>query len=114
MRFYAAKPGGGVYLSTDGGAHFNPANGDIPFSDSSQSTYTEIAASGSAVFAVMFDPGAPNAPDINVFRSTNQGANWTQLDDSFEINGPRHQSIVADPANSNILYIAGVPAAESN
>jgi hypothetical protein len=112
MRFYAAVPGVGVYLSTDGGLSFNPANGNIPFSDSSKSTYTEIAASQGVVYAVMFDPGAPNAPDINVFRSSDQGATWTQLDDSFEINGPRHQSIVADPANPNILYVAGVPAAE--
>lgn len=121
MRFYAARPGVGVYLSTDGGEHWNPDNGNIPAGIIAASDLVELAVynggGGNAVYSIFWDASANPTPPpntvntIDAFRSTNQGSTWTQLDTGFDIGRPRRTSIAADPNDANILYIAGTPGA---
>ncbi|HZJ13811.1 MAG TPA: choice-of-anchor Q domain-containing protein, partial [Chthoniobacteraceae bacterium] len=99
-RFYCHVANTGVYRSTDSGATWT-----------SVSTGMAAASTGNVTLAVAFD-GTVFAAEVTgtarVYRSTTQGASWVQMD-SIQVNmSERFNSIAADPANSNLVYLAGL------
>jgi len=117
-RFYAGVPGGagggaqaGVYRSIDGGVTWTPVNtGLIGLSTSLRillSVHND--ATNNVVYA---DVIASNGTLSGVFRSTNQGGNWTPLGvPSPNIypgaQGFFHGAFAADPTNPNVVFISG-------
>jgi hypothetical protein len=130
--FYAAVAGQGVFRSTNGGQNWAPANGDIPNVNPypvpaanliTGSSYIQLAVhntAGNNVVYVAIVPGAPPptvppAPPTpqalpQVFRSTNQGANWVAMDNFPEtfIGQNSVGDLVADPVNPNVIFMAGL------
>ena len=103
-RYYAHVGGTGLYRSTDSG-----------------STWTSISAGNAAANAGLVALAvAPNgalfavevAPTSRVFRSTNQGAAWTQMDSVTINQNPfytgSYDGITTDPSNSNLIYLSGL------
>jgi Dockerin type I domain/RTX calcium-binding nonapeptide repeat (4 copies) len=114
MRYYAAIPGQGVFLTTNGGQNWNPANSNIPAATISNSTYINLAvhnntgAGTNAVYAIVFST-AGGVTTVSAFRSANQAGNWTQMDNLPQVSAPRLHSMVADQTDANVVYFAGVP-----
>ncbi len=113
-RFYASITGAanGFFLSTDGGLSFNPTNTNIPVGIIGAADFVEMAVHTSpgnnAVYAVTFDNQGAGVFVLNSFRSTNQGASWTAMDQPPGLGIPRHTSIAADPINPNVVFISSV------
>jgi hypothetical protein len=131
QRYYAALPGQGIFISTDGGQTWGPVNNGIVFNndgvdndaDGTIDNGTETIGATSrielsvhnsvgnnAVYAALVSQ-APNDRLMAVFRSADQGANWTQITNLPQVSPGRqattHLSIAADPADPNGVYIAG-------
>jgi hypothetical protein len=110
MRFYAALPGIGVYLSNDGGATWAPtSNGQL--ANVGTTGRIEVATHSSAGNDVVY-AGLINGGKLsNVYRSTDQGTTWVQLGTAPAINklgqGFPNFAIVADPTQPNIVFVSG-------
>lgn len=107
-RFYAALPGRGVFRSDNGGANWVQVNtGLTGVGAASRIELSVSAAAGNPVYAGLISGGSL----ANVFRSANQGGNWTQLGAAPAIHpgnqAGTHFSILADNAASNIVYVGG-------
>lgn len=112
-RFYAAVRHTGIFRSDDAGATWTNVTGTI----------TGIGASTSKVEMAVFNNGTSSAAFVgvlnyvsgvgetqlaSVWRSTNLGVSWTQMDTpSTGGQGELHFSIATDPTNSAIVYIGG-------
>ena len=99
-RFYCHVASTGVYRSTDSGA-----------------TWTNISAGMAAAnvgqLALAVSPGgtlfaAELTTTSRVYRSTNQGGAWTQLDSVLANTDGLFNGFVADPSNSNLVYLSGL------
>ncbi len=97
-RYFAHIQGQGVYRSSDSGATWTSVN------TPNGGTYLVALSVGpnGTVFAAEF-----SNPE-HVYRSTNQGGTWVELDTVTAKTNPLHGSFVADPTDSNIVYLAGV------
>lgn len=126
-RFYAAVPrvyGGGaaagVYRSTNGGVTWTAVSAGLTGLDESARILLSVhnSAGGNAVYAVIIEsedlepvPGFEGEPS-GVFRSANQGGAWTAMGVPSPAISPggqarAHFAIAADPANPNVVFIAG-------
>jgi photosystem II stability/assembly factor-like uncharacterized protein len=104
-KFYCAAAGGGVWKTTDAGAHW------VALTD----FLTSLAAGGLAVdpnnpSVLYFGTGEQNYSGDSwygdgIYKSTNEGASWTKV--ATTAVGTRFSQIVVDPTNSNIVYAAG-------
>ncbi len=109
--------GKGIYKSTDSGATWTLVSSPAMTALVSSNTSNIKLAVGRSheVYAAIVNSGILTA----VFRSPDGGANWTQMDTpvtnetggNVGVNpggqGGVHFSILADPANANIVYIGG-------
>ena len=128
-RFYVTVQGDGVYRSNDAGLTWtNISNSDVSvggikdsFQNAIDNNNAEMAvASNGRLYVAVLDQGQP----IYIGYSNNQGANWTAMDlpttqeSDSDIEGLSptvkpgsqgaiHFSIVADPTDPNIVYVAG-------
>ena len=104
--FFAAIPGQGVFISTDGaGAIWTPVNTGLTPAGSTTIELTAHGAGGTVLYV-----GVASGSTLNgVFTSNNNGTNWTPLAaaplgfDAAGFNEPF--SIVADPVANNVVYL---------
>ncbi len=101
----------GVGAGTPGGA--------ITASTTNIKVSVHAAGGNNAVFVGVVNSNPPVPPSTTaldqltgVFRSTNQGGNWTALDTPAPTihpggQGETHFSILADPGNQNVVYLGG-------
>ena len=99
-RFYAHVASTGVYRSTDSGATWTNISAGMAAANVAQLALA--VANDGTVFA------AELTTTSRVYRSTNQGGAWTQMDSVQANTSTTFNSFVADPANSNIVYLAGL------
>src|SRR5260370_996438 len=69
--------------------------------------------SGSSTGALTVSPNGPVfaadlAPPEYVYRSTNQGGTWVKMDDVVANTSDNFNGFVADPVNSNLIYLSGL------
>jgi hypothetical protein len=117
-RFYSAVPqafGGGaaagVYRSDDGGVTWNPFNTGLTGLATSLRILLSVHndATNNVVYADVINTGRTLS---GVFRSTNQGGNWTSLGAPAPsiypgAQGNIHGALAADPTSPNVVFIAG-------
>jgi hypothetical protein len=112
MRYYAGVANQGVYQSTDGGKTWNAMNNGITGTGSASIIKLTVfnSATANVVYAALQNGGTTSG----VFRSTNQAANWRQIQNFQQPNasgfggfGRGNLSIVADPTDSTVFFIAG-------
>jgi hypothetical protein len=112
-RFYAGVAGVGVFVSKAGtsGASWTAVNTGL--TGLAGSIRIELAvgnyATANVVYAAIVNGGQTVS---GVFRSTNQGGSWRAIQGNAQQpdtvpQGGTNGSIVADPTNSNVFYIAG-------
>ncbi len=117
-RFYAGVPqefGGGaqagVYRSGDGGLTWSQVNTGLTGLSTSRRILLSVHndATNNVVYA---DVIATDGTLSGVFRSTNQGGNWTSLGVPAPpiypgAQGILHGALAADPLNPNVVFISG-------
>ncbi|UOQ90603.1 hypothetical protein MUN74_06745 [Agromyces endophyticus] len=113
----------GIFLSTDTGATWSNVTNQVTGISNATTNNLELAVHNSAGNNVVY-AGVVNSGQLNgLWRSTNQGTNWTQLDTPVTNEGgaivglqPRekpggqggvHFSIVADPGDPTLVYVGG-------
>jgi hypothetical protein len=97
-RYYSHIAGQGVYRSTDSGATWTSVNTPL----GSGFTVALTVSPNGTVFAAELTP-----PEY-VYRSINQGGTWVKLDDVTVNTGDLFNGFVADPSNSNLVYLSGL------
>jgi hypothetical protein len=108
-RLYAAVPGQGVFVSNDAGATWM-ATSNTQLTNVATSTRIGLAVSTGAVFVGLLGAGGSLT---GVFRSVDQGTTWTPMAtprDSQGLMGTQggtNFAMVADPNNSNVLFVSG-------
>ncbi len=100
VRFYAHVAGTGVYRSTDAGASWTNISAGMAAANAGQVALA-VAPTGTLFAAEL-------AATSRVYRSTNTGANWTQMDNVQANTSSIFNGFVADPTNSNIVYLSGL------
>jgi hypothetical protein len=111
-RLYAAVPGQGVFVSNDAGATWT-ATRNPQLTNVAASTRIGLAVSNGAVFVGLLSENAGATRLTGVFRSVNQGSTWMAMDtpsDSQGLMGTQggtNFAMVADPNNSNVLFVSG-------
>ncbi|MEM1089918.1 MAG: Ig-like domain-containing protein [Pseudomonadota bacterium] len=111
--------GDGIYRSADSGASWSKVSNatmDAQFSGvANTSDHVELTVGPTGTVFAAFVPGNTGRLSA-VFYSTNSGSSWTQMDipttDSGAgihpgTQGNLHTSLVADPVDSDIVYIGG-------
>ncbi len=126
-RYYAAVPQIGVFRSDDAGANWQLINGtgaNVITGITAQNFRTELAVHNNGgtnvVYAAIIrsDVALPSPPFNSrtnrvfaMFRSTDGGANWRQLQNMPVINpgaqAGAHFAMIAHPTNSNVLFVGG-------
>ncbi|HET6673062.1 MAG TPA: hypothetical protein VFG92_06770 [Agromyces sp.] len=113
----------GLFRSTDTGATWTNVTNQVAGIANATTNNVELAVHNSAGNNVVY-AGVVNNGQLNgLWRSVDQGANWTQLDTPVTNEGgaivglqPRekpggqggiHFSILADPTNANLVYVGG-------
>jgi uncharacterized repeat protein (TIGR01451 family) len=120
-RLYAGTQQG-IFRSTDTGATWTNVTNQVTGISNANTNNVELAVHNSAGTNVVY-AGVINNGQLNgLWRSADQGANWTQLDTPSTNEGvvvglqPRekpgsqggiHFSIAADPTNANLVYVGG-------
>src|SRR5262249_59709135 len=105
-----------IFRSDDGGANWAPVNTGLTAAEigSSNIELAVSAAAGNPVYAGFIDN---TGVLTNVFRSANQGGNWTVIGTAPAIHpggqGFNNFAIVADPGNANLVYVSGDRQASS-
>lgn len=99
--------GGGLFVSTNGGATWSPANNGLPtLSGGPQYDVQAIAlnlANPSIVYVAVNPPGGAALPG-RIYKSTDGGANFSAADNG--IVGGRVRALAIDPANGNRVFAA--------
>ncbi|HEV8604635.1 MAG TPA: hypothetical protein VGQ99_04675 [Tepidisphaeraceae bacterium] len=111
-RLYAARAGTGIFRSDNGGANWVQINnGLVGVAGSTRIELSVSAAAGNPVYAGFIN-GAQQLG--NVFRTTDQGANWAPIGVAPNVNassagaqGNIHFAIVADPGDATLVYVSG-------
>jgi hypothetical protein len=118
-RFYAALPGanGGLFRSDDGGATWVEVNNGLTgIGTTTRIEVSVSAAPGNPVYVAFLGPGLdqngnPGTVLANVFRSADQGANWTAIQNLPNVHpgaqGGAHFAILASATDANEVFIAG-------
>ena len=118
-RYYAAVAGTGVFRSDNGGANWVQVNNGLTgIGGTTRVELSVSAAAGNPVYAGLIVPGVPNGNVLsNVFRSGDQGANWTAIGAAPAIHPGRqagaHFAILAHRSDPNQVYVAGDRAGAS-
>src|SRR5258708_16390574 len=104
---YAVAPRVGIFKSTDGGTTWNPINNGLV--NPQYHPYYDIAIDpvNPSVLYVVSRGTATNDPQYlpGVFRSTDAGANWTNISANVPVDYPAFENIAIDPNNHNTVYI---------
>src|SRR5262245_8129768 len=114
-RFYVATPNQGIFRSDNGGASWDPVNTGLTATETGSGNIelAVSAAAGNPVYAGFVSNGVLGS----VFRSGDQGGNWTVIGVAPAINpggqGFNNFSIVADPGDANLVYVGGDSQASS-
>ena len=108
-RFYAGVRGEGVLITTDGGAGWTPTPtqpAGAVAADRIMLSVQNSNGAGNAVFAAPIDNGRA----LGVYRSPDQGGNWTVIGAIPDINpgqsGNKHFSMIADASGTRV-YVGG-------
>ncbi len=107
-RFYTAVSGVGVFRTDDTGASWTNVTAGLTGATTSPYIRLAVNASASVVYAAV--PGSGAGVATRVFRSVDQGANWTAMDTFLVHNGGQQfpdTSLAASPTDANIVYLAG-------
>ena len=110
---YGGGASAGVYISNDGGTTWSPVNNGLTGLGTSFRILLAVQKTSGNVYAAIISNASPNRGHLSgVFFSTNQGDLWTSMGvpspEAFPGGqGGIHGAIVADPANPNIVFIAG-------
>ena len=99
-RFYAHVSNTGVYRSTDSGATWTSISAGMAAANANQVALA-VSPNGTLFAAEL-------AGTSRVYRSTNQGGTWTQMDNVQANTSSIFNGFVADPTNSNIVYLSGL------
>ncbi len=108
-RFYAAVRTVGIFRSDDTGASWTNVTGTISGITPS-TTKVEMAVHNNGTTNAEFVAVINASSLASVWRSTDVGATWTQMDTPAAHNGPQgqiHFSITADRSNANFVFIGG-------
>ena len=121
-------PGGGIWKSTDGGAHWTQLTHGLPAEGIGRTGIAVAPSNPRRVYAVVdcllpdpsapapATPAAPGAPAAPVpmqggfFRSDDAGATWSRLssDPALWGRGWYFEKVTVDPANADIVYVPNV------
>ena len=127
-------PGGGLYKSTDSGAHWTKLGGGLPEDSFVGKIGIAVAPSNpKRLWAVVDDTGAAIArplrapegapksepaakPMGGVYRSDDAGATWTRVNDEQRLwgRGWYFESVTVDPKNPDKLYVINTGTFESD
>ncbi|MGE5859070.1 MAG: WD40/YVTN/BNR-like repeat-containing protein, partial [Ignavibacteria bacterium] len=100
---YAAANGIGIFRSTDGGTSFTKVLGNV-----NHHIYSDVAvASNGTVLAVLSTAFQGNTPTITpgLYRSTNNGDNWTNITPGSYPSGSFRSVVAVAPSNPNTGYL---------
>src|SRR5438552_1570886 len=109
---YAANPDRGVYRSRDGGATWQK----VLFKDENVGAIdlNFEPSNSQIVYATLWNVRRPpwfiyapaNGPGGSIFRSTDGGTSWNEIDQGIPIEGRRRVGISVSPVNHNRIYAA--------
>ena len=71
--------------------------------------WTTSGPNGGQIFSILIDPRSSSTVYVGsygggVFKSTDNGASWAQINSTLTFSGERLTTLAMDPTNSNILY----------
>lgn len=100
---YAASASGGLWKTTDGGAHWTPLTDRLSSLNSGA-----VAIDPSDPETVYYGTGewSTGATGDGLFRSTDGGANWTKIATTAQV-GSTISRVVVNPSNSLIVHVGG-------
>ena len=102
-RFYVHVAGNGVYRTDNSGATWLNISAGMAAANVNQLALAVHNSSGTnAVYA------AELTGTSRIYRSSNLGTNWTQMDSVQANTSTTFNSFVADPLNPNLVYLAGL------
>ena len=116
---YTTAGTNGIYKSTDTGATWTKVSDATIDGLLATASNVELAVGNSNNVFVATVAAAPNDALNGLFRSGDGGTNWTSLDIPTTTEGGvqvgihpgnqgnRHLSVVADPSDSNVVYVGG-------
>jgi photosystem II stability/assembly factor-like uncharacterized protein len=112
-RMWVTDAYAGVYWSSDGGRTWQPRNEGI-------TARSGTSGDGIPIFSLNLDPSNPDSLWAGtqgmrgVFKSTNGGANWVEMDQGIATQPSMEmRSFTVDPHDSNIAYCGGNYLAEA-
>ncbi|MEO5928681.1 MAG: hypothetical protein ABIR47_02000, partial [Candidatus Kapaibacterium sp.] len=107
----------GIYHSLDGGKTFNPSSPDIsPFGSTVGRISIVVSPTTPTILYALTsesEDGTPVTYHARIYRSTNSGANWTNINNDDPNNfmndqGWYNQSLAVSPTNPNTVIAGGV------
>jgi photosystem II stability/assembly factor-like uncharacterized protein len=94
---YAANFSGGVFKTTDGGAHWNATNTGLPDPALASVTALVVDPQDSAILYA-------GSYGVGVFKSTDGGAHWVASNTGLMFAAPYVNALVVDPQTPTTLY----------
>ncbi|MEM1359419.1 MAG: hypothetical protein AAGF89_14530, partial [Bacteroidota bacterium] len=95
---FAATRNGGVQASTDGGQTWNKILGSGEGASSDRAADLELATNGDLYATLgLFDSDG-------IYKSTNNGENWTRLTNGLPNNGYERIEVAIAPSNASVVY----------
>jgi photosystem II stability/assembly factor-like uncharacterized protein len=118
---------GGIYRTTDGGTSWNKIASNLPTANYGRVALAPDPNNANNLFAVFESTDITPAGDAGlkgIYKSTDAGANWTQLASPPKIlstgnmsylkdQGSYDNVIAVDPNNSNNIYVGGIDMMKS-